>query len=145
MVALVLAQMLGDLVDALGELRDLHLYVPGVVLVGAELGCELALAFTGQGHGRRRTLADADARASVAAQTAAARSTSSCIAAISASLAVEAPFAAQPLEEAQAQLGPVEVAVEVDQEGLDQLVHGRSEGRPHADTDSRRPSPARHA
>jgi hypothetical protein len=51
MVLLVGAQMLGELVDALGEQRDLHTGVPGVLLVGAELLCELGLSLLRQGHG----------------------------------------------------------------------------------------------
>src|SRR5450631_1829639 len=51
---------------------------------------------------------------------------------------LESSFSAQPLEEAQAQLGSVEVAVEVDQEGLDQLRPAGTEGRAHADRDRRR-------
>ena len=47
----------------------------------------------------------------------------------------EAPLAAQPREEVQAQLAAVEVAVEVEDVGLDQLAAAGVEGRAHADAD----------
>src|SRR5579863_3735896 len=75
-VALVLAQVLGQFVDALGQLRDLDLGVACVVLVGPVLRRELAFAFACKGHGRPRTLAEATSRA---------RATSPCIASIRAS------------------------------------------------------------
>ena len=54
-VAAVLAQVLGEAVDPLGQLGDLDLDVPGVVLVRAVLRGELALSFTCEGHrGRER-------------------------------------------------------------------------------------------
>src|SRR6195256_854702 len=53
--------------------------------------------------------------------------------------AVEAPLAAQPREEVQAQLAAVQVAIEVEQVGLDQLAAAGLEGGAHADADGRRP------
>src|SRR5689334_3427433 len=44
--------MLGELVDALGEQRDLDTGVSGVLRTGAELRRDLGLAFLGQGHVR---------------------------------------------------------------------------------------------
>ena len=46
----VRAQMLGELVDPLGEQRDLDTGAPGVVVVVAELRDELLLAFLCQCH-----------------------------------------------------------------------------------------------
>ena len=66
------------------------------------------------------------------------RSTSRCICSISASRAGEAPLAAQALEELEAQRAAVQVAVEVEQVGLDQLAPAGLEGRAHADAHRRR-------
>ena len=49
--------------------------------------------------------------------------------------AVEAALAAQALEEIQAQLAAVDVAVEVEQERLDEQAAAGDEGRAHADID----------
>src|SRR5918911_5459928 len=51
---------------------------------------------------------------------------------------VEALFAAQPLEELEAQRLAVEVAVEVEQVGLDELAPAGDEHGPHADVRGRR-------
>src|SRR5665213_2832609 len=51
---------------------------------------------------------------------------------------LETALAAQALEEIQAQIPPVEVAVEVEDVGLDQLTTTRLKGRAHADRDRRR-------
>src|SRR3954454_9822865 len=56
---------------------------------------------------------------------------------------VEALLTAQPLEELEAQRLAVEVAVEVEHEGLDELAPARDEHRPHADVRRRRVHPAR--
>src|SRR5947207_785134 len=48
---------------------------------------------------------------------------------------VKAPLAAQALDEVKPQLAAVEVALEVQQVGLDQLAAARLEGGPHADAD----------
>src|SRR5436190_7030623 len=50
----------------------------------------------------------------------------------------KAPLAAQALDEVKPQLAPVEVALEVQQIGLDQLAAARLEGGAHADADGRR-------
>src|SRR3954467_9941269 len=52
---------------------------------------------------------------------------------------VEAPLAAQPGEEGDPQLALVEVALEVEQESLDEHAAAGDEGRPHADAGRRRP------
>src|SRR3954468_19573258 len=52
---------------------------------------------------------------------------------------VEAPLAAQPGEERDPQLAVVEVALEVEEEGLDEHAAAGDEGRPHADAGRRRP------
>src|ERR1019366_9311685 len=49
---------------------------------------------------------------------------------------LEAALAAQAREELEAQIAPVEVAVEVEDVGLDQLTAAGLEGRTHADADS---------
>src|SRR5437588_7661461 len=52
-VLALLAQVLGEVVDALGQERDLHLRRARVLLAGAEGGSDLALALTGyRGHRR---------------------------------------------------------------------------------------------
>src|SRR6185503_19850239 len=53
--------------------------------------------------------------------------------------AVEAALAAQPLEELEAQRLVVEIALEVQQIGLDQLAAAALEHRAHADVHRRRP------
>src|ERR1700730_9049790 len=53
---------------------------------------------------------------------------------------LEAFLAAQPLEEVQAQLLAVEVALEIDQVGLDELRATGAERRPHADAHRRGPA-----
>ncbi len=50
---------------------------------------------------------------------------------------IEAPLAAQALDELEAQALPVEIAVEVEQICLDQLAAPRFEGRAYADRDGR--------
>src|ERR1700761_2084561 len=54
----LLAQVLGEVVDALGEQRDLDLGGPGVLLVCAELRGDLALALAGDGGHGSGTVAD---------------------------------------------------------------------------------------
>src|SRR5579875_1881429 len=53
-VLAVHAQVLGELVDALGEQGDLNLGAPGVGRTGPELLDQLLLSLRGQGHARRR-------------------------------------------------------------------------------------------
>ena len=60
----MLAQVLGEVVDALGQQGDLDLGVAGVALVGAELRGELALAFAGDA-GIGGTVADPGERTAV--------------------------------------------------------------------------------
>src|SRR3954471_16350792 len=60
-IVLVRAQMLGEVVDAAREHRDLDLGRPGVGLVLAEAGDELALFVCSQRHMRRGRLAGAPA------------------------------------------------------------------------------------
>src|SRR3954452_19594886 len=56
-VVLVLAQVLGQVVDAAGQQRDLHLGGPGVVLVAAEARYDLLLVLCSKAHVRRSTVA----------------------------------------------------------------------------------------
>ena len=65
--------------------------------------------------------------------------TSRCICSTSAVDRVEAPLAAQPGEEREPQLAVVEVAVEVEQVGLDEHAAAGDEGRAHADVGRGRP------
>src|SRR5215212_7606450 len=58
-IVLVRAQMLGEVVDAAREHRDLDLGGPGVGPVLAEAGDELALFLCSQGHMRRGRVAGA--------------------------------------------------------------------------------------
>src|SRR5512132_452830 len=52
--------------------------------------------------------------------------------------AVEAPLAAQPLEEVEPQVLAVQIGLDVDDVGLDQHPAPGVESRPHADVDRRR-------
>src|SRR4051795_5102693 len=54
---------------------------------------------------------------------------------------LEVPLAGQPGEERARQLSVVEVALEVEEEGLDEHAAAGDEGRPHADAGRRRPPP----
>src|SRR5271154_5675745 len=74
--------MLGEVVDALGQQRDLDLGVAHVLLAGAELDGELALAFTGDGGHELATVADGRERQCAPASSRV-RSTSRCICSIS--------------------------------------------------------------
>ena len=65
--------------------------------------------------------------------------TSRCICSTSASTRVEAPLAAQAGEEREPQLAVVEVAVEVEQVGLDEHAAAGHEGRADAHVGRRRP------
>src|SRR6185436_7105821 len=58
---------------------------------------------------------------------------------------IEALLAADPLDEIQPQLPPVQIALVVEDEGLDEQAAAGDERRAHADRDRRRPLPhARH-
>src|SRR5215212_5939333 len=57
MVVLVLAQVVGEVVDATGEHRDLDLGRSRVPLVLPEAGGELRLLLGGQSHARRASVA----------------------------------------------------------------------------------------
>jgi hypothetical protein len=54
-VLAVLAQVGGEVVDALGEQRDLHAGAAGVLGVGAEPRDDLGLLFLGQRRHERRS------------------------------------------------------------------------------------------
>ena len=138
-VLAVLAQVLGELVDPLGEQRDLDLGRAGVGVGPAVLADQLLLLVLGQRHQlvKHRGLASGALRA---------REASTELAGLL-DVAVhlrdqvldpgEALLAPQPLDEGDPQGLPVEVLVEVDEVGLDQQPAPGLEGRADADVDRR--------
>jgi hypothetical protein len=115
-VLLVLAQMLGQVVDALGQKRDLHLRRARVALVGGELLDHLRLCLGAQhvgegskppllGGGRQETPRGADVALHLCDEFL---------------CRGEAPFIAQPLDEFEPQTRAVKLAGEVDQMCLHQ-------------------------
>jgi hypothetical protein len=110
----VSAQVIGELVDALGEKRDLDLCLTGIGGTVAELGDEFLGAFLSQWHA-----AGEASRAST--RSAADRAGIGDVARHlldQGSGAVKAPLAAQPGEELELQLAAVELELGVDHIGL---------------------------
>ena len=134
-VLLVLAQVLGELVDAGREQRDLDLGRPGVALVGRVLGISSLLAslvrVTAE-EGSSFTAARALATASRVC------STSSFICSTSSSAESKRSSSRSRSRKASRSVSPVEVPVEVDQVGLDPQSPSLLERRPHADADGGR-------